>query len=139
MRPRVEIKRPREMETYLQHYGWHFSRRAMEYATAKMWRKDKNGTHIKIEPYKREELEEMLKKHGIALEYDELYDAAYVATMCKADFMTGESAAIEDDLHMLRYVKGVIDDPDADDGEVFATWVLRMRAKGEPIDWEMML
>lgn len=133
------MTRPREMEAYLQHYGWHFSKRAVEYAASMMWNEDgEPGKKKRINPYNREALDELMKKHNITLEYDVLYDAVYVATMCKADFMYGD-AAIEDELHMLRYVKGVIDDPDADEGEVFATWVMRMKAKGEPIDWEKML
>ena len=132
------MKRPREMEAYLQHYGWHFSKRAAEYAISMMWKEDDKGKQERIAALKREELEELMKKHSVSLEYDELYDAVYVAAMCKADFM-GANGAIEDDIHMLRYVKCVIDDPDADEGEVFATWVMRMRAKGEPIDWERML
>ena len=66
----------------------------------------------------------------------QLYDCAYVANMCRADFL---GSSITDDKHMAMYVKDVIDDPDAPDGLVFNRWYADMGYCGVAIDWEEML
>lgn len=133
------MTKPKEMEQYLKHYGWHFSKRAADYAASMMWSTDENGREKEVDAPSREELQQILIRNKVELDNDKLYDSVYVAAMCKADFMEGKDAAIEDEQHLARYVKRVIDDPDALDGELFATWAMRMRAKDEPIDWEMMM
>lgn len=128
------------MEDYLQHYGWHFSKKAAEYAASKMMRKSRGSSELEpVQPMTREQVDQLLDKFKIKLEYDELYDAVYVANMAKADMMENDMPAIDDDHHLAKYIKCVVDDPDADDGEIFAVWVMKMHAKGVPIDWERML
>lgn len=78
----------------------------------------------------------MLSRFGIKLEHDQLYDSVYVANMCKADFF-GHS--IEDEIHLIRYVKDVIDDDDAYDGIVFNRWYADMCYQGIAVDWSEML
>ena len=48
-------------------------------------------------------------------------------------------SSIEDELHLARYIKNVIDDPDGYDGMVFTHWYADMCKKGIPIDWEKMI
>ena len=74
--------------------------------------------------------------NGFVLENDQLYDSVYVANMCKADFL---NSSIIDEIHMLKYVKDVIDDPDAVDGLVFNRWYADMCYMGIAVDWEEML
>ena len=78
----------------------------------------------------------MLAGNGIAVEDSNSYDYVYVANMCKADFM---GSSIMDELHMARYIKDVIDDPDAGDGTVMRRWYAGMVAAGMPVDWDSLL
>lgn len=129
------IRRPQEMESYLAAYGWHFNRKASDYAARHM-KKSSNGGLVRIEPYTAEAVDAMLKSHGVQLENDVLHDKVYVANMCKADFM---GSSIMDELHMARYIKDVLDDPDAGDGTVMRRWYAGMVAAGMPVDWEALL
>ena len=37
--------------------------------------------------------------------------------------------------YLAKYVKDVVDDPDASDETTFRRWVATMIGNGEPIDW----
>lgn len=59
---------PSEMRTYLRHYGWHFNRKAYEYACESMRRKNvQTGKMERVEPYTKEQVDEILKKYNITL------------------------------------------------------------------------
>jgi hypothetical protein len=92
-----------------------------------------NGKEVPITPFTKKEVDMMLNNYGIRLENNALRDYVYVANMCKADFL---GSSIEDNLHVARYIKDVIDDDDAYDGIVFNRWLADMARKGEPIDWD---
>lgn len=130
------VRRPQEMVDYLAAYGWHFNRKASDYAAKCMKKRGNGGSMTKIEPCTKQEVEAMMEKHGIHLENDIMYDKVYVANMCKADFM---GSSIMDELHMARYIKDVIDDPDAGDGTVMRRWYAGMVAAGMPVDWDSLL
>jgi len=126
---------PEEMLVYMRNYGPHFNRKLFEFAVSKMYKKV-NGEKKKVVPYTKDRVDELCKAYSIELENGQLYDAAYVATMCKADFL---GSSISDEKHLLLYVKDVIDDPDAYDGIVFNRWYADMSYTGIAIDWEYML
>ena len=126
---------PKAMLIYMRNFGPHFNRKLFEFAVSKMVKKV-NGEKRKITPYTKEEVETILSMHGIQLDRNQLYDAAYVANMCKADFL---GSSITDENHLAKYVKDVIDDVDADDGIVFNRWYADMSYTGIAIDWEAML
>ena len=126
---------PKAMLIYMRNFGPHFNRKLFEFAVSKMVKKV-NGEERKITPYTKEEVETILSMHGIQLDRNQLYDAAYVANMCKADFL---GSSITDENHLAKYVKDVIDDVDADDGIVFNRWYADMSYTGIAIDWEAML
>jgi hypothetical protein len=92
-----------------------------------------NGKQVPITPYSKQEVDNILTSHGIKLENNALKDYLYAANMCKADFF---GSSIEDNLHVARFIKDVIDDPDGYDGLVFNRWLADMARKGEPIDWD---
>ena len=125
-------KKPEGMINYLQYNGPHFNNKLLEFAVSKMT-KNINGKQIPITPYSKQEVDSMLNTYGIRLENNALRDYLYVANMCKADFL---GSSIEDNLHVARYIKDVIDDDDAYDGIVFNRWLADMARKGEPIDWD---
>lgn len=126
---------PEAMLIYMRNYGPHFNKKLCDFAVSKM-KRNVNGKMQKIQPISREELKNLMSMNGFVLENDQLYDSVYVANMCKADFL---NSSIIDEVHMLKYVKDVIDDPDAVDGLVFNRWYADMCYMGVAIDWEEML
>lgn len=128
---------PRDMRAYLQHYGWHFSKRACEYAVGMMKKKNPASNKIeKIEPYTKEQVEDILTKHGVTIEDTSNYDYVFIANMCKADFF---KSSVPDEQHLALYVKDVLDDPDAGDGVTMRRWYATMVANGVGVDWSEML
>lgn len=126
---------PEAMLLYMRNYGPHFNRKLFEFAVSFMYKKA-DGSKVKLNPYTKNEVDNMLKLQGIQLENNQLYDAAYVANMCKADFL---GSSIKDEYHLALYIKDVIDDIDASDGIIFNRWYADMSYSGIAIDWETML
>ena len=126
---------PEAMLIYMRNYGPHFNKKLCDFAVSKM-KRNVNGKMQKIQPVSKEELKNLMSMNGFVLENDQLYDSVYVANMCKADFL---NSSVIDEIHMLKYVKDVIDDPDAVDGLVFNRWYADMCYMGIAIDWEEML
>ena len=126
---------PQAMLAYLRNYGPHFNRKLYEFATDKMTRVYE-GIEKKITPYRKEDLEAIMRNNGIEVKNAQLYDCAYVASMCKADFL---GSSITDERHLALYVKDVIDDVDAPDGLVFNRFYADCCYMGIAIDWEEMI
>lgn len=126
---------PKAMLVYLRNYGPHFNRKLYEFATDKMT-KISEGKEVKITPYEKEDIEIIIENNNVEVKNAQLYDCAYVASMCKADFL---GSSITDERHLALYVKDVIDDVDAPDGLVFNRWYADMCYMGIAIDWEEML
>lgn len=128
---------PRDMRKYLQHNGWHFNKKACMYAVDMMKKKSPvSGKLEKIEPYTKEQVEDMLKKNSVTIEDTSNYDFVFVANMGKADYL---KSSIPDEQHLALYVKDVLDDPDAGDGVTMRRWYATMVANGVGVDWEELL
>ena len=126
---------PEAMLIYMRNYGPHFNRKLFEFATSRMY-KDINGVKQKIRVISKDEVDNILNLHKIEVLNGQLYDCAYVANMCRADFL---GSSITDDKHMAMYVKDVIDDPDAPDGLVFNRFYADCSYSGVAIPWEDVL
>lgn len=128
---------PRDMRKYLSNNGWHFNKKACDFAVSLM-KKENPSTKKKekIEPYTKEQVDEMLKKYNVVLENNVGYDYVFVANMCKADYL---KSSIADEHHLALYVKDTIDDVDAGDGVTMRRWYATMVANGEIVDWEEIL
>ena len=126
---------PRALISYMRNYGPHFNKKLFEFAVS-LITKEVDGRERKLIPYTKEEVDDLLKMHKVVPERNQLYDAAYVANMGKADYL---GSSIEDERHLALYVKDVIDDIDAEDGIVFNRWYADMSYSGIAIDWEAML
>ena len=74
--------------------------------------------------------------YGVHISRNKLYDAVYVANMCKADFL-GSSIKSEEDL--CHYIKDVLDDADATDGYVFNRFYADTIFMNNPIEWDDMI
>lgn len=113
---------------YQRLYGPHFTKELCDFAVSMM--EDDKGP---ITPITKEQLEEKLKAQNITLQYNKLYDAVYVANMCKADYLG--KAVPNNDYNLCMYVKGTIDDPDGYDGQPFNRWLSDIQGMHIPIDW----
>lgn len=48
-------------------------------------------------------------------------------------------SSITDEQHLALYVKDVVDDVDAGDGEIMREWDAKMTSRGIAVDWEEIL
>ena len=119
-------------EMYLAEMGWHFNKKACDYAVQFLKGKDKKP----IKPVGKEEVDEVMKKHNVTLDNNKGWDYVYAYNMAVSD-MSGSSKASERDY--AEYVKMLIDDPDAGDGEIMACWYVKMIRRRNPVDWGMFL
>lgn len=120
---------PSGKKEYLQNYGYHFSKKAYEWAVSMMRKKDKTP----MMPMPKEEVDKMFSKYGFRLENNVAYDAAYVHCMAKADYW---GSSIEDEMHLVRFIKDFLDDPDGGEEKAFRHWYSDMVEAGIPISWE---
>ena len=128
---------PMEMKAYLRNYGFSFSKKACEWAIS-LLRKENPSTkkEEKIEPWSKEQVDELLKKHNITLENNVGYNYVYVANMLRADKY---KSSIPDEQHLAMGIKDVIDDVDATPRLVFKQWITKMDDDGEPIEWSEIM
>ena len=117
---------------YLGENGWHFNKKAYEYAV--QFLKDKSDKPIK--PMNKEEVDELLKKYGFTLQKNKGWDYVYVANMAKSDM---DGSPLSDEKSIASYIKVVIDDADAADGEIMGCWYTKMLFRHIPVDWGMLL
>ena len=129
---------PRDMKAYLRAYGFHFSKKCVKEAIKGLKRKNpQTGKEEPLTDIKdKEEIENILAKHGIKLENDCLYDAVWAYHMLMSDFW---KSAIEDEAHLAKAVKDVIDDPDQPEGFLWNRWNEDRRFAGKPIEWSDLL
>lgn len=126
---------PEGMKYYINNYGCHFNKKLCDEAVDRMY-VEKDGRKEKIVPYSKEEVDRLLSTYGITLKRNRMYDAVYVANMCKADFL-GKSVPSEE--FLAKYVKDVIDDVDAESGYVFNRFYADCMFMDSPIDWDEMI
>lgn len=119
-------------EMYLAENGWHFNKAACEYAI--QYLKDNNNKPVKV--VSKEDIDAIMKKHNVVLEKNKGWDYVYAYHMAVSD-MSGSPLA--DEKSIVAYVKILIDDPDAGDGEVMACWYAKMLRRRNPVDWGMFL
>lgn len=126
---------PDGMKRYLNNYGCHFNKKLYHEAVSRMYTKV-NGRKEYLSPYTKEEIDALLENYGVKPEKGKMYDAAYIASMCKADFY-GKSVPNEECL--AKYVKDMLDDPDAKEGYVFNRFYADTMFMNDPIDWDEMV
>lgn len=119
-------------DAYIAEMGWHFNEKACEYAI--MYLKDRNNRPIK--PYSKEEVDEMLKEQNVTLDHNKGWDYVYVANMAKSDM---DGSPLADEKSIAEYVKIVIDDVDAAEGEIMGCWYTKMIFRHNPVDWGAFL
>ena len=131
-RDSLEYIIPEDMKMYLSHNGRHFSKKMYEFAVSNMYK----ANNQPVNPVTKETFKSKMQQYGIKLNNDALYDGCYVWSMCEADFL---GRSVIDEARQAMYVKDLIDDPDAVDGQVFNRFYADMCLQGIPIDWYEML
>lgn len=132
-----EIEIPREMRSYLRQNGYHFGKKACTEAVRKLKKHNPaTGKLEAIEPYTKDQVDELLTKHNIKLEHNRGYDYVYAANYGKARFL---KSSLADEKSLAQYIKDVIDDPSLPGGNEFRKWCSECDAKGIPIEWEDIL
>lgn len=124
--------RTTDKDLYLAENGWHFNKKACELAVRYITGKD--GKPIK--PLNKEEVDVMLAKFGIKLEKNKGWDYVYAANMAKSDM---DGSPLSDEKSQAAYVKILIDDPDAAEGEIMGCWYTKMIFRRIPVDWGAFL
>lgn len=128
---------PEAMKRYISHFGWHFNKKAFDCAVKQMKRKNPaSGKMEAIEPWTKEQVDDMLMRYGINLENNTMYDAAYQANWIKADTY---KSSVPDEAHVALGVKDALDDVDGCDELPFRYWVQKCVAMGEPVDFEDLM
>ena len=63
------------------------------------------GKEKKLDPWSKDEVDDMLKANGITIEHDKGYDVAYVANMLKADFF---KKSLVDEAHLCKHISATL-------------------------------
>lgn len=125
------------MRAYLHNYGWHFNHRSLRYACSLMMVRSGTGDSCEpLEAWSKGEVEQMLMQYGIIVPAEKAYDAAYLANMCKADYL---GRSVPDEAHLAMYVKDSLDDVDGVEGRAMHHWYDDMTNKGIPVYWEDLI
>lgn len=128
---------PKEARAYFKNYGLHFNKKACEEAVKLLRRRNPaTGKPEPIEPKGKEEVEQILAKNGVKLDNNSLYDFVWVYNMLASD---NWKSAIEDEAHLCKGVKDMIDDVDHRDGFIFNRWLADRMLDGYPIEWADLL
>ena len=128
---------PEDAYRYLSNYGFHFNKKACEFAVSMMSKREAGtGKSVTLEMVSKDEVEAMLTKHNVNLENDCMYDSTYVANMLMSDMY---KSSIPDEQHLALGIKDLIDDIDQRDGYLFVRWYSNVLFNGCPIDWSDLL
>ena len=123
---------PEDLAIYMSHNGPHFNKEACKFATDQMFIDEDE----EFKPFTKEEVNGLLESYNVKVKNNRLYDAVYVANMCKADYL-GSSVPTEE--HVAKYIKDTLDDPDGMEGLTFNRWIADMKWLGIPIPWDEFL
>lgn len=124
--------RQTDKEIYIAENGWHFNKKACDYAVQYLTGKDSKP----IKPLSKEDVDAMLAKFGIKLEKNKGWDYVYAANMAKSDM---DGSPLSDEKSQALYVKILIDDADAAEGEIMGCWYTKMIFRRIPVDWGAFL
>lgn len=126
---------PDALTDYINNYGCHFNKKLAKEAASRMYKRE-GGQKVYIKPYTKEDVDRLLDMYGVKIENNKLYDAVYVANMCKADFL---GSSIKTEEHLAHYIKDVLDDADAEEGYVFNRFYADTIFMNNPIEWDDMI
>lgn len=122
------------MRAYLRNHDYSFSKKACEWAVSLMRKTNPStGKSEPIEPWNKEQVDDLLRRFNVQLENNIGYNYVYVANMLRADKY---KSSIPDEAHLALGIKDVIDDVDCSPYCLLLEWVAKMDGNGEPIEWD---
>lgn len=125
---------PRTAVKYLRNYGFHFNKKACEFAVKGLYKENPSTKKLEpIDPWNKDQVDDLLKRFNVVLEDNQLYDYVWVANMARSDYW---KSSIADEQHLALMIKDIIDDKDQRDGFIFNRWISDRMFNGEPIEWE---
>ena len=128
---------PPAAQKYFKNYGMHFNKKACEVAIKSLKRRNPaTGKEEPIESKNKDEIEQILVKNNVKLENNTMHDFVWVYNMLMSDYW---KSGIDDEAHLCKAVKDMIDDVDQRDGFIFNRWIADRMFNGDPIDWEEIL
>lgn len=110
----------------------HFSKALAKWAISRMRIKDANGRLVRINSVPLEEVESILRDHGVSVKEESIYDAWYLYNMCIADYRR----SLPERKNIAVYIDETINDPDCKPEAVLACWRAKMDTMRVPIHWE---
>lgn len=128
---------PTAAQKYFRSYGFHFSKGMCEYAIKELRKENPSTKKMEpIEPWNKDQVDDLLKRFSIVLENNQLYDYVWVANMIRSDYW---KSSIDDESHLAKMIKDTIEDPDQRDGFIFNRWISDRLFNGIPIAWEELI
>lgn len=101
-----------------------------------MYKEDPSGKRIKMQPMLKNDVDELLKRHGVIIKNKFGYDYVFAANMCRADYF---GSSVIDELHLALFVKDYVDDPDGYPELPFTRFYGDCIGTGRAIPWEDVL
>ena len=123
---------PEDLAIYLSHNGPHFNKAACEFAVSQMYIDEDED----FKPFTKEQVNGFLESYNVKVKNNKLYDAVYVANMCKADYL---NSSVPNETCLAKYIKDTLDDPDGIEGLTFNRWIADMKWLGIPVPWDEFL
>lgn len=120
---------PSGMREYISNYGFHFSRKAFEYAVSLM--RNRNGE--KVSPLTKDQIDDFLRRFGVEPKNKHGYDYAYAFHYGQSKFF---NSSIIDEQRLALFVKDFVDNQNDSKETPFRQWLATMVGNGEPVDWE---
>lgn len=124
---------PAGMRRYLRFHGWHFTKKACDFAVDLMRKKNAAGKSERVEKLTKEQVDSMLAKFGVQLENAFDHDYVYMANKLKAVLFKN---GISDEQQMAMALKAIMEESEQGDGEIMRKWDAEMTARGIPIEWD---
>ena len=123
---------PEDLAIYMSHNGPHFNKAACEFAVSQMYIDEDED----FKPFTKEQVNGFLESYNVKVKNNKLYDAVYVANMCKADYL---NSSVPNETCLAKYIKDTLDDPDGIEGLTFNRWIADMKWLGIPVPWDEFL
>ena len=117
---------------YMDAHQGHFSKALAQWAISRMRTKNEGRRLVKISAVPLDEVESVLREHGIEVKEESIYDAWYLYNMCLADYRR----SLPEGKDIAVFIDETINDPDCDPTAVLACWRAKMDVMRVPIHWE---
>lgn len=125
------------MTAYLRYNGYHFNAKLCDFAVSQMRKVSRDADRPeRIEPWTKEQVDELLSRNNISLDNNVGYDYIYVANMAKADFY---KSSITNETELAQFIKDYVDDRDQADGFIMNRFYADSVRAGRPIPWSEVL